>query len=153
MSFESAFYNKYANLTNNSARELLQALLILHNHTKRVSYLFSKLEQNEFSETDISYAEICLIQENFLKNREFLCQANEMICSVIRERKQHIDVAYDSNCSLPGIKPNTLNYIKKKQYHYKHITDEHKHILDKQDLRLTNTIEQLKQLKSFFRQN
>lgn len=146
MSFESAFYNKYAYLTNHSARELLKALLSLYNHAKHISLVAEQINQGN-EDRSKTYELICTIQTEFLLKREMLCNANELICQSLKERKKCIDIAYESIAKLPGVNSNSLLFIKRKQYHYEQIIQEHNIILDKQDAWMTSTIETMNKTK------
>lgn len=148
MSFESAFYIKYAHLTDLTARQLLQTLLSLHNHTKNIDETYKTIEHIFGSNyTQEAYDKVCLIQNDFLTKRENLCVANEKICQYVRTCKENTDATYFRSAFLPGISSNTLNFIKKKKAHYEQIIEEHKIILDKQDTRLTTTINQINSIK------
>lgn len=142
MSFESAFYNKYAHLTNYSARELLQTLICLYNHTKLINQINDSVIQNG---DDVCKANSILlvrtIQDDFLTKREMLCLSNEMICQKIRKTKQNFDAAYETISKVPEVSARSVSYIKKKKNHFDQISIEHALILDKQDARLTSTIE------------
>lgn len=149
MSFESAFYNKYAYLTDYTARELLQTLLALHNLTKTIDEILTRTTTpSDKNNSKLNYESVCLIQIEFLQKREILCVANEKICQHIRLCKERVDAAHTNIACFPGVPPNTRIYIKSKKHHFDQITEVHKSILDKQDARLSLTIFNINNIKA-----
>lgn len=149
MSYESAFYNKYAHLTPHSPRDLLKTLLALHTHTKHIDAISSQINEDTLPENpNMTYGLVCKIQEDFLSKRELLCNANEQICEVIRGFKQSTENAYNSHVNSCSVDSTLLTRIKSQKYHFEQITEEHKQILQKQDDRLITTIDKINTLKT-----